>query len=190
MAKMGRFTAKDFEKLQKELNSISQSEIDTFIESCAKELAARLLSLVIKRTPVGDYSDAMSYSQDTQSLEPVAKKGGTLRRGWTSKTHEEAEKGSGDGKNPRAYANSLEVIQNGSTYSIEVINPVEYASYVEYGHRQTPRRYVPAIGKRLSKSWIEGKHMLEISRQELERITPGVLKRKVEKYIRSCFKDD
>ena len=27
-----------------------------FMEACAKELAARLLAKVIKRTPVGDYS--------------------------------------------------------------------------------------------------------------------------------------
>ena len=26
---------------------------------------------------------------------------------------------------------------------------MEYASYVEYGHRQEPGRYVPALGKRL-----------------------------------------
>ena len=32
-----------------------------------------------------------------------------------------------------------------------------YALYVEMGHAQQPGRYVPAIGKRLVASWVEGK---------------------------------
>lgn len=35
---------------------------------------------------------------------------------------------------------------------------VFYAPYVEYGHHQQPGRYVPAIGKRLVASYVEGKH--------------------------------
>lgn len=31
---------------------------------------------------------------------------------------------------------------------------VKYAPYVEFGHHQTPGRYVPAIGKRLKASWV------------------------------------
>lgn len=37
---------------------------------------------------------------------------------------------------------------------------VEYAPYVELGHHQTPGRYVPAIKKRLKKSWVPGKPFL------------------------------
>jgi len=33
---------------------------------------------------------------------------------------------------------------------------VEYAPYVEFGHRQEPGRYVPAIGKRLVASYVDG----------------------------------
>lgn len=44
--------------------------------------------------------------------------------------------------------------------AITVYNNVEYAAHVEYGHRQTPGRYVPAIGKRLKKSFVPGKKML------------------------------
>ena len=72
-------------KLQKQLNKLQQSEVEAFVDSCAKELAARLLAKVIKRTPVGDYPKGSG------------KKGGTLRRGWTSKTHEEAAGGTGKG---------------------------------------------------------------------------------------------
>ena len=40
-------------KLQKQLNKIQQGNVEAFIDACAKELAARLLAKVIKRTPVG-----------------------------------------------------------------------------------------------------------------------------------------
>ncbi len=45
-------------------------------------------------------------------------------------------------------------------YEVEVSNDVPYATYVEYGHRQTPGRFVPALGKKLKKSWVEGYFML------------------------------
>lgn len=41
-----------------------------------------------------------------------------------------------------------------------IYNNVKYAAHVEYGHRQTPGRYVPAIGKRLKKDFVPGKKML------------------------------
>ena len=36
---------------------------------------------------------------------------------------------------------------------------VQYARFVEFGHRQQPGRYVPQIGKRLVKSRVEGVHV-------------------------------
>ena len=123
--------------------------------ACAKELAARLLAKVIKRTPVGDYPKSSG------------KKGGTLRRGWTGEKSSSAQ----------AYANSLKVNRVGGAYVIEVINPVEYASYVEFGHRT-----------RGGKGWVEGKFMLTISEQELERDAPRVLENKLKKKLEECLK--
>ena len=37
---------------------------------------------------------------------------------------------------------------------------VEYAPFVELGHRQEPGRYVPAIGKRLKRAWVPPKAFL------------------------------
>ncbi len=37
----------------------------------------------------------------------------------------------------------------------------EYAPHVEYGHRQTPGRYVPAIGARLKASFVQGRYYLK-----------------------------
>lgn len=117
---------------------------EEFILSCSKELAARLLRKVIKRTPVGQYPKGSG------------KVGGTLRRAW-NKTN---------GK--------LEVQKNGSDYTITITNPTEYASYVEYGHRtknhtgwvegkffltiseQEIQKSAPAILEKKIQTWLKG----------------------------------
>jgi hypothetical protein len=58
---------------------------------------------------------------------------------------------------------------------------------VEYGHRQRPGRYVPALGKRLKASWVKGRFMLTISIQELESQLPGVLERNLYNFLKEVF---
>ena len=156
MARNGKANFRDLENFRKQLDeSLNEKQIDAFIESCSKELAARLLAKVIKRTPVGQYAEGSG------------KVGGTLRRGWTG----------GKSGGASAYANSLKVHHYGDVYVIEIINPVEYSSYVEFGHRT-----------RNHKGWVEGRFMLTISEQELERDAPRVLENKLKKKLGECFK--
>lgn len=166
MARMGKFDAKDLKKFQKELERMDKN-VDAFVQSCTKELAARLLRMVVKRTPVGDYSDTYDLEDDGENkfLVMSDKEGGTLRDAWTSS----------------------EVRKEGANYVIEITNPSEYASYVEYGHRQQPGRYVPAIGKRLKKGWVKGHLMMTISEQELQGMAPRILERKIEKFLREVL---
>lgn len=142
-------------KLQKNLNKLQGQDLDAFMEACAKELAARLLAKVIKRTPVGDYPKSSG------------KKGGTLRRGWTAGKRESA----------KGYADSLTINHFGNTYVIEIVNPVEYASYVEYGHRTANH-----------KGWVQGRFMLTISEQEIQNIAPKALENKIKKFMGECLK--
>lgn len=162
MASMGGFSVARMKKFQEQLNKIQQRDVGAFIDVCAKELTARLLAKVIKRTPVGQYPTSSG------------KKGGTLRRGWTSKTHEEAK--SGKGANAKAYSDSLEIKHIGNTLVIEIVNPVEYASYVEYGHRTANH-----------KGWVQGRFMLTISEQEIQNIAPKVLESKIKKFLGECL---
>lgn len=153
MGRMGRFNIDGLKQFRDELNKLQDP--NAFVESCAKELAARLLRMVIKRTPVGDYPAS------------TGKKGGTLRRGWTGQKHSSAQ----------TYAEALTVHHFGGTYVIEIVNPVEYASYVEHGHRTANH-----------KGWVKGQFMMTISEQELERIAPKVLENKIKKYLGRCMK--
>ena len=131
-----------------------QQKIDEFMQECAKELAARLLAKVIKRTPVGQYPAGSG------------KVGGTLRRGWTA----------GKNQNATNYVNSLKIQHVGNVYKIVITNPVEYSSYVEFGHRT-----------RNHKGWVEGKFMMTISEQEIQTIAPRLLESKIKKLLGECF---
>ena len=59
---------------------------------------------------------------------------------------------------------------------VKVINGtlVNYAPYVELGHKQQPGRFVPKIKKRLKRSWVPGKPFLrpafENHTDEIEKI--------------------
>lgn len=82
------------------------------------------------------------------------KVGGTLKRGWTIG----------------------EIQHIGDMYKIEIVNPIEYASYVEYGHR-----------KRNHKDWTEGKFMMTIAEQEIKSVTPRILENKIKKLLGECL---
>lgn len=154
MARSGTFNFQDFEKIKNNLEKLNQEQVDLFIDACAKELAARLLAKVIKRTPVGDYPNSSG------------KKGGTLRRGWTG----------GKNSSAVAYADSLTIYHFGDAYVIEIINPVEYASYVEFGHRTANH-----------KGWVNGRFMLTISEQEIQQAAPAIIEKKLMKQMGELF---
>lgn len=164
MGTMGKFTASDLKKLQRQLDKIQEEDVDAFVEGCAKELAARLLAKVIKRTPVGDYPKSSG------------KKGGTLRRGWTSRQSGSGSEGmKTDGA--KQYVDSLKINRYGGFLVVEIVNPVEYASYVEFGHRTANH-----------KDWVRGRFMLTMSEQEVQAIAPKVLEAKVRKFLAGCMK--
>ena len=144
---------KQLQKLRDNLGKLQNADMDKFCRDVSKELAARLLALVIPRTPVGKYPKASG------------KKGGTLRRGWTANTGDAA-----------GYAAKLPVTKAGSEYRIEVINPVEYASYVEFGHRTAD-----------GKGWVPGQYFLTLSEQDLRNLAPGLIERKLNGLLREVF---
>ncbi|MDO4301550.1 MAG: HK97 gp10 family phage protein [Clostridia bacterium] len=117
---------------------------DKFIEEITKELAQRLLAMLIKATPA-----------DT----------GFLKKNW-----------------------SVVLTKTSDGYEAEIINNTNYASYVNYGHRQTPGRYVPAIGKKLKKGWVDGKFFVELSVAELRGITQPLLEKRLEEHLKEAFK--
>ena len=156
----------DYRQLQKirdNLDRLERMDMNKFCQDVSKELAARLLALVIPRTPVGRYPKSSG------------KKGGTLRRGWTARTAGEAAASSS--MDAKAYAAALPVSRQGRNFYVQVINPVEYASYVELGHR-----------RRGGNGCVNGQYFLTLSEHDLERLTPALIERKLEALLREVFR--
>ena len=76
--------------------------------------------------------------------------GGTLRKNWSI------------GK----------ITENNGVYQVDVTNIIDYASYVEYGHRTVDH-----------KGWVEGRFMLTISSDELQKDSSRIIENKFKKDI-------
>jgi hypothetical protein len=174
--------AKQLEAQNKKLMQ-EEKRIDKFFESCAKRLANEFIKRVKPITPVGRYDDfdipAHEVNFTTKAGEEVSfhvkekhveykhaegKTGGDLRRNWSIGA----------------------ITKGGKTYSIEVINPTEYASYVEYGHRGI---FIPELGKtvRLNQRFTEGQKMMTRTEKEIEQIQPQIIERIFNKFLREVF---
>lgn len=158
MGRGGRVDLRQLKAFERKLAKLATADYEKFCEDCAKELAARMLGKVIRITPVDD---------------------GTLIRGWTAKTHAEAESGKGNGKNVKQFAESLTVKKNGDVYEIEVINPVSYSTYIEFGHRTSNHQ-----------GWVNGRFMMTISADQVEQQAPAILERKLYTLLREAFDGD
>lgn len=169
MAKWGNVYFEDLKSLQKELVKLQKGQ-EKFCERCAKELAARLLRMVIKRTPVGEYGKPVKFTtkggKEVEFTPKTSKQGGTLRRGWTNREDAQA----------KSYVGSLKINHVGNNYIIEIVNPVEYSSYVEFGHRT-----------KNGNGWVSGRFMMTVSEQELQSIAPAILEKKLKKRLGEVF---
>lgn len=162
MAVWGSCDFQQLQRLRDNLEQLQRMDLDVFCRDVSRELAARLLALVIPRTPVGQYPKASG------------KKGGTLRRGWTAQTEGDAA-GQGD-SNAKAYAQGLPIVKVGGEYRIEIINPVHYASYVEFGHRT------------VSGGWVEGRYFLTVSERDLQNLAPALIEQKLDRLLQEVFR--
>lgn len=95
----------------------------------------------------------------------------------------------------------MPVEKHGDTYTVVVLNNLIYASYVEYGHRQQPGRFIPGEwqgdrfvydpdaegGMVLKNTWVKGRYMLTVSAQELEVQAPAILEKKLYQFLKGCF---
>lgn len=69
-----------------------------------------------------------------------------------------------------------EVRKYGNLYAVGIYNPVEYSKYVEFGHRT-----------RDHEGWVQGRFMLTISMQEIERELPKFLEKRAEKLLKEIL---
>ena len=160
MSVIGIWDTRELKEWIDKVKGLTEEEIQKFNEDAIKEIAARTLAKMIARTPVGEYPPSSG------------KVGGTLRRGWTG----------GEDVDPYTYIlNDIDVIKKGRTYIIILSNPIEYASYVEYGHRTREK-------KDGTRGWVDGQFFMKISEDEMQDELPALLEKKLNDFLGEYFK--
>ncbi|MFJ3386324.1 MULTISPECIES: HK97 gp10 family phage protein [unclassified Lysinibacillus] len=72
-----------------------------------------------------------------------------------------------------------DVIKQGDNYIIVIYNQLEYASFVEKGHR------IVIAGKTVG--WVEGRFMLKLTEDEMQRIAPNMWEIEIAKEMKRIF---
>lgn len=157
MPKWGKFDFSEFEQLAKTFKkSVDERVIERFIRDFLLEMAYRAERKIKKRTPVGDYGTkqvVIKRGKNAGKVRTVRRKGSHGKVGGQLRRNWQVGR----------------VERRGNALQVEIFNPTEYAPYVEYGHR---------TGKDLTK-WVEGRFMMTISMQEIERELPKYLEKRV-----------
>lgn len=83
------------------------------------------------------------------------------------------------------------VARNGDNWEIEIYNNVEYASFVEYGHRGVGI-WIENIGEwrvlHTETHWTEGRFMLTLSMQDMRKMLPQIADKHIQKYLKGLMK--
>lgn len=132
------------------LGRFDYSELEQLSQSVQTALNSNVIDQFIR-----DFLLEMAYRADRKIKMRTPVDTGDLRRRWVVG----------------------EVKKVGDTYMIEISNNLDYASYVENGHR---------TGKDLT-GWVEGRFMAKISMKEIERQLPAYLQRKQVELIEKIF---
>lgn len=81
-----------------------------------------------------------------------------------------------------------EIQKQGDSYTIEVFDNTEYASFVENGHRTRKGK-----GKKSSlinsKAWVEGRFMMKLTEDDIAIRMPGYLNKLYDKLAEELFKN-
>lgn len=132
---------------QKKLQKLDKQIQEKVCKDVVNGLASYLVEYTKLRTPVGH------YPKNAKDKNGTKKRGGVLRRGWKAKGF----------KIPHGYEET-------------VFNDVEYAPYVEYGHR--------IVYGDKTVGFVEGRHMLEKSIDEVRKTADSYANRKADETIR------
>lgn len=120
-------------------------------------LVAETIKQVKELTPVGVAPDVVP---EIHQKYWAGYRGGSLRGAWMYK--------------------------NSDDCTAVVFNPLEYASYVEKGHRGQPGRYIARLGKKGKTSWVYGKFFLKRTEKNIESRKNSIAQKALEAYLKKC----
>lgn len=178
---MGKsFDTAGFKKLLSQLEK-TKGEVEAFKEDCAKELAKGLINKVKKRTLPGQYSNTVEFDANIpeKQVEFITKTGKAVSfkaKARTKHVKFTVKTGKTGGTLRRAWS-VAPISKTSNITSIEVVNPMEYASWWEHGHRTANH-----------KGWVQGKFVLKKASEEIEAAAPKIIQKKMDKWLGGNFK--
>lgn len=155
----GRVRNFGLEELRNRIEALTKEDRDAFFKEATNTLGNAVMGKARELTPVGDYSDRFPPYNNVV--------GGTLRDSWKM----------------------TPVEKSGNVYLVKVQNPVEYASYVNYGHKQNVGQFIPPYRKRAKKPFIKGQYMLEKAEMQTNPQAKALLLPITQKYLKKVFED-
>lgn len=158
-------------------------EFDSFISNFLLQEGLRVLAKTKENTPVdtGYLRNMWQLGDSNYTIQSRVAKSGKNK----DKLMVTADRQNVSWKN----ATVKGVVRKGDNLEITIYNPLEYASFVEYGHRQDAGRYVPVIGKRLKKVWVNGHYMATIAIKDVEDKLPARFEQQFKTWINSLGLD-
>lgn len=147
--------------LQEELAKIKRlgKTFDDEIKKGLKDLGQDWRDDVKKTISVGESNKYTVVDKKTGRKKTVSYTGGQLRKSTKF-----------DG-----------VYQEGGKLVFSVSNNQDYVEHYEYGHRQEPGRFVPALGKRLKASYVKGRYTFRKARVRTLNKVPVTLRKAIER---------
>ena len=153
------FNCSDIEAFQKAMEQLCDYEIDQMMVDTAKDVTKSMLSKVKKNTGVGRVPSYITA--DVRQKYWAGYVGGQLRDSW----------------HPQV------IRKEGNAWKCGVENNTKYAIYYEYGHRQNVGQFVPQLGLRLKKPFVEGHYPATKAAQSMQRQMPRVAEKNVRKMM-------
>lgn len=153
-----------FDKFLEKLSRFSSTGVDKVFRETAEDAQNRLIREIKRRTGVGVPPDWID--DETRMKYWGGYTGGSLRDSWRLQG----------------------VVKKGNTYTSGAVTNLKYAPYYEFGHRQRPGRYVPAINRRLKVGWVPGNFPARNALAEVKKILPKIMAMKLNNELRRVMK--
>lgn len=151
----------DFSGLRDFAKKINAIPTDIMCKEAVTKLGAVYIASAKRNTPVKG-NQSIEIKRKDGSTERITSSSEHMRRSWQIGTVE----------------------KHGNEYRIKVSNSASYATFVDKGHRQTPGRFVPILGKRLVGNYVKGLKITDKAEKSVKRAQNGVFKAVIGKHTK------
>lgn len=151
----------DFSGLRDFAKQLNAIPTDSMCKEAVTQLGAVYIASAKRNTPVKG-NQTIEIKRKDGSTERITSSSEHMRRSWQMGTVE----------------------KRGRTYRIKVSNSASYATFVDKGHRQTPGRFVPILGKKLVGNYVKGLKITDKAEKAVKRAQGRVFETVIDKHTK------